>query len=927
MSTITGTEAGDTLNGGPTTDLIEGRGGDDYIRDEGGSSDIVRGNDGDDTIWVERTYTGAGGLITIEGGAGEDRIDAIGYLHAAPYDWRIDGGDGNDSLQVRYLTHFTADLGAGNDYIYVDMPLSGGVISLGSGADRIAMVSDYGRNPGSGDRYLTINGLGADDQIDLTVLSYGMSNWDQVTNLFASGHLRATQSGADVLIDIDRDGAGGAYDWNPLLRLTDRTLAQLSPLNLGGMPLNGGPVGLTYTTSASSYLYFSGTYGVDHLTAGEGVGRVILQGLAGDDVLVANNTGAGLWGDDGDDHLIGGASDDSFEGGQGDDVIEGGGGEDTLYFQSGDDTAATFVLGKAGPQNTGFGWDTVTGIEAVRATYAADHLSVDASMTGSVLFYAGSGDDVLIGGVGNDRLYGEYGDDQVSGGDGDDTLDDFGDGADIYDGGAGYDTISYTYSDRGVTIDLTVTTPQAGAYGDLDIVLNVEGVTGSAYADTLSGNDQANDLWGNSGDDILIGRGGTDELTGNDGNDYLDGGDGDDRLTGGAYIGDPLAGDDTLIGGAGTNYLAGGGGHDTFVVGKGYDVILDFQVGIDRVSVDNLFVLKVSEMVVGSDDPPFYSEVYVTLSNGTELMFERIRASDITNSIFTGLRSATLGGAGADTLSGTAGGDWIDGQGGADKLAGGQGADKLLGGDGDDTVFGDQDGDVLAGGAGNDLILGDDYDLQTDDGSDILNGDDGNDILIGGRGDDSLFGGAGDDILVTGVAKGGLTNGVALVDDIHLVDGGNDKVDGGEGFDTAYLIYAGRSEGVTLDNGASAANPIILGGQVTTSMTSIERLYFFGGTGDDAITAGAADDFLSSGGGKDVFDGGGGVDTASYFYLSTPLSVAVTLNGDVAANVTLGGVAGGSLRNIENVTGGDAADTLTGDGQANVLTGRGGDDI
>lgn len=574
MPTITGTEAADSLIGGSTTDLIEGLGGDDYIRDEGGDSDVVRGNDGNDTIWVERTSTGGGGLITIDGGGGDDTIDATGYFHATPYDWQVDAGDGNDSVELRFLTHFTANLGAGNDYIYVDMPLSGGVISLGSGVDRIALVSDYGRNPGPGDRYLTINGLGVDDRIDWTAFTFGMDNWDQVTSLFTSGHLRATQSGTDVLIDVDMDGVGGAYGWNPLLRLTDRTLAQLSPLNLGGMPLNGGAIGLTYTTSASSYPFFNGTQGVDHLTAGEGVGGVELQGLEGDDVLMANSAGSGLWGGDGDDHLVGGAGSDRFEGGQGDDLIEGGGGEDTLYFFSGDSTAATIVLGKAGPQNTGFGWDTVTGINSIRATSNADHLSVDASMTGSVLFYASSGDDVLFGGVGDDDLYGEDGNDQVSGGDGDDTLNDFGNGADVYDGGAGYDTISYLWSDRGLTVDLTVAAPQAGNYGHLDVVLNMEGVIGTPYADTFSGTDQANEFWGGNGDDVLTGRGGADDLTGGGGNDHLDGGDGDDLLTGGVYADDPSAGDDTLIGGAGNDTLISGQGADSLTGGTGNDVLI-----------------------------------------------------------------------------------------------------------------------------------------------------------------------------------------------------------------------------------------------------------------------------------------------------------------------------------------------------------------
>ncbi|MBO9709798.1 MAG: hypothetical protein J7521_16475 [Caulobacter sp.] len=789
MATITGTQASDTLTGGTATDFIDGLGGDDYIVDKGGDNDIIRGGAGDDQFWVERSYTGAGGLITLDGGAGDDWITAAGYFHAPAYDWRVDAGDGNDHLELRFLTRFSVELGAGNDYAYIDMPMSGGTISLGSGADRITFASDYGRNPGVGDRYLTISGLTGDDQIDLNALSSRMINWDRVTNLFASGHLRATQSGSDVLIDIDTDGAGGAYDWLPLLRLTDRTLAQLTPLNLSGMRLDGSAISLTYTTTASSYFYFNGSYGNDHLTAREVaavdgvVGYVSMNGLAGDDVLVANSTGSALTGGDGDDHLIGGAGNDSFEGGSGNDVIEGGGGNhNVLYFVAPDSTGATFVLGQAGPQNTGFGWDTITGVQEVRATINADHLSVDPSVTEGVLFYGGSGDDVLIGGAGDDQLYGEAGDDRAFGGDGNDKFYDMDGGNDVYDGGEGYDLIVYAYSDRGVTVDLTVATPQAGNRGGLDVVLNMEALYGSAYADTLLGTNQANVLWGNNGDDILIGRGGNDELTGGAGNDILDGGDGDDTLIGGFYIDDPMAGDDTLIGGAGFNYLTGGVGRDTFVVGKGHDVILEFQFGTDILSVDNLFVLKVSEkLVVGTDNQVFFSQVYVTLSNGSELEFQRIRASDITNALFTGLQTATLGDVTADTLFGTAAADWIEGQAGADKLSGLGGTDRLSGGDGDDTLHGDRGGDVLSGDAGNDILAGGaDADLLSGgdggdtlwggDGDDNLAGDDGNDVLDGGLGKDTVDGGAGDDTLILG-RDGDILDGAAGSDTLVLTSG------------------------------------------------------------------------------------------------------------------------------------------------------------
>jgi Ca2+-binding RTX toxin-like protein len=927
MSIITGTEANDTLYGETTTDLIEGLGGNDYIRDEGGDNDIIRGNGGNDTIWVQRSSGGSGGLITIEGGAGDDRIDATGFFHASAYNWLVDAGDGDDQLELRYLTRFTANLGAGNDYLYVDMPLSGGTITLGAGVDRVALVSDYGRDPGAGDRYLTINGLGAEDQIDLVVFTYGMTNWDKVTSLFVSGHLRATQSGADVLIDVDQDGVGGVYGWNPLLRLTDRTLAQLSPLNLSGMPLNGGPIGLTYTTSATSYPYFSGTYGNDHITAGEGSRNQMLQGLAGDDLLVANDSGSLLWGGDGADHLIGGAGNDAFEGGLGDDVIEGGAGDqDVLNLWA--DYGVTFVVGKAGAQNTGLGWDTVTGIEEIRASSYADHLSVDPSMTGGVQFYASSGDDVLIGGVGNDRLYGEDGNDQVSGGDGDDTLDDFGDGADVYDGGAGFDTMSYYSALRGVTIDLTVTTPQAGNVGGLDVVLNIEGVIGSIYADTLSGTDQANTLWGASGEDILLGRGGDDQLEGGPGNDYLDGGDGDDTLTGGFYSGDPSAGENTLVGGAGTNTMSGGGGRDTFVVGKGYDIIYDFQVGIDRLSVDNLFVREVSEMIAGPADAPFYSEVYVTLSNGSKLMLERIRASDITSSIFIGLRSAVLGGAGDDTLTGTTAGDWMEGQGGADRLSGGDGDDTLVGGSGNDVMAGGAGddayevtdaGDVVVenAGEGQDTVYAyvDGYVLSAQVETLILGagaytgiGNAQGNVLIGNGYDNNLVGGAGADVMIGGVGNDAYE--VANAGDIVIESAG-------QGQDTVYAyldgyVLAGQVETLVLGAGAytgsgNALANVLIGNSANNNL--------LGGAGADVMIGGAGNDAyeVTDAGDVVVENAGGGQDTVYAYVDSYVLSAQVE-------TLVLGA---GAYTGIGNAM----ANVLIGNGYDNILAGGAGADV
>jgi Ca2+-binding RTX toxin-like protein len=54
--------------------------------------------------------------------------------------------------------------------------------------------------------------------------------------------------------------------------------------------------------------------------------------------------------------------------------------------------------------------------------------------------------------------------------------------------------------------------------------------------------------------------------------------------------------------------------------------------------------------------------------------------------------------------------------------------------------------------------------------------------------------------------------------------------------------------------------------------------------------------------------------------------VVLTLNGATNTTVTVGGVAEDTIVNIENVTGGTAADILTGDGLVNFLLGNSGND-
>ena len=94
-------------------------------------------------------------------------------------------------------------------------------------------------------------------------------------------------------------------------------------------------------------------------------------------------------------------------------------------------------------------------------------------------------------------------------------------GKDIIDGGAGSDTVDYSWSTAAVSVNLTAKTA-SGGYAANDVLSNVENITGSIYGDVLTGDANANRLLGGAGNDTIDGGAG---------DDYLDGGAGTDTLS------------------------------------------------------------------------------------------------------------------------------------------------------------------------------------------------------------------------------------------------------------------------------------------------------------------------------------------------------------------------------------------------------------
>ena len=185
-------------------------------------------------------------------------------------------------------------------------------------------------------------------------------------------------------------------------------------------------------------------------------------------------------------------------------------------------------------------------------------------------------------------------------------------------------------------------------------------------------------------------------------------------------------------------------------------------------------------------------------------------------------------------------------------------------------------------------------------GDDFLEGGDGRDIIKGYAGNDTLQG-----------------------------HGGSDALDGGPGHDWASYADKGSIVRVTLAGSNDAT--VFVGGDAEDTVRNVESIE--GGqrrdhlVGDDVrniFKGGNGHDRLQGCGGNDTLDGEAGYDWAVYAEKTEPVHVAIFGSDD--ASVTVGNVVEDTIRNIENIEGGDGEDLFVGDGVSNTFKGGNGDD-
>ncbi|GAA0652651.1 peroxidase family protein [Brevundimonas lenta] len=584
--------------------------------------------------------------------------------------------------------------------------------------------------------------------------------------------------------------------------------------------------------------------------------------------------------------LTGTNSNDTMYGGDGNDTINGGGGKDALHGEGGNDilnaslnAQDAFLYGEAGD-------DVLNGDD------------------NDDILNGGDGNDILNGNDGKDYMLGGAGDDWMMGGDGVD---------DAYDGGDGIDTVDYSASGSGVSLNLSIPLdrllPDEGEGGDAegDVVVNVENLRGSAFADTLVGDGAANVIEGAAGADALNGGAGSDTASYRTSNAAVNVHLLLGTASGGHAQGDTLVSFENLIGSAFNDILTANNVANSIDGGAGADAMTGGGGG-DRYYVDNLGDTVVETTGGGLD--VVYASASWTLAGGVDV--EQLRAN------YAGPSGITLiGNELANTIIGGLAADILNGGLGADVILGGAGADTLIGGSG--AV------NVLQGGAGDDVYI-----LTAADTVVELAGE-GVDTVqtnlisrtLGANLENLLYNGAGN---FTGVGNA-LANVMtgAAGDDTLSGRGGNDSLEGGAGSDTAN--YASAAGAVAVDIALQTASADGDGGVDT--FTSIENATgsAFGDAlvGDSAVntlTGGAGNDVLTGRGGSDFLLGGDGVDTATY--AAAIGGVNVRLNGARALADGDGGV--DTLSSIENVIGSLFADTLVGWTTNNDLTGGLGSD-
>lgn len=829
---LTGNSGNNILNASTGTDTIEGGAGNDtYIIDSATADQVIENADeGTDTVQIAATYTlkanfenlVLAGAAAIHGTGNELNNFMIGTsgansLTGAAGNDTLDGAAGNDTLSG----------GDGDDVYYVDSDVV--IEQADDGNDTVFTSTDF---------------YGLDSNIENLVLT-------------GTDDLRAFGNSENNLII---GNAGNNYFFG------------------------SGGIDTMYGGNGDDYYELNNPAGIVFENADEGFDGVRvtfdytlgtnLEGLwlFSGDIGVGNELDNGIYGNSGNNSLVGGPGNDYLSSNGGVDTLVGGLGDDTYSLPDADSTII---------ENADEGIDTISiasGFAAGSYTLGANFENLNASALSSTtaftgignsynnLIVGGSGNDTLISDAGDDSLFGGSGNDSLVGGIGNDTLNG-GSGAlsgiDTLAGGAGND-VYYVDSSADVILEASgegVDTVYVIDDGNYTLGANIENVIITSSSVSVSGN----------GADNLF--------TGSANSDTLDGG----------------AGNDTLSGGSGSDTLIGGLGHDIYIIDSAEDLIVE------------------------------------NANEGTDSV-----QSSVSYTLVTNVENLTLTGTSNTSATGNSVNNSLTGNSGNNTLDGAAGADAMNGGAGDDTYIIDNIGDGITDSAGVDTVissisysLGSTLENLTLTGTSSLsgNGNNGNNVLVGNAGNNTLNGLAGNDTF-----EGGLGDDVYFVDGADTVTEnsgqGTDTIFSGADYTLdANVENLVLMTGTAASGGGNTSNNYITGNSNANTLT--------GGAGNDTLDGASGSDSLDGGSGDDTYfvDSSSdavselsGVGTGTDTVNSTSVTYTLATNVENLVLVGSANIAGTGNMDNNTITGNSGNNTLDGGSGDDTLAGSAGDD-
>ena len=901
---IVGTDGRDNLSNSDADKYIDGRSSNDTVNTTGDN-------------------------VTVEGGAGNDRINLLGGNNVS-----INGGAGSDlislgggSARIFYKDGDGSDLIYGYDsmttleFAYDSIERSGSDVAMKVGNSSITFKNT------SLARF--IEGVIGTDE-DETIANSASSKYVDARE----GNDTITNSGSNATL------VGGAGD--DVISLTGGSARIDYQLGEGNDTVYGyndrTTLGLEYseiTKSGADAVMRSGdgSVTIKDTSIAKILGGVV--GSGGNDNLSNSDAGKYIDAGAGNDTITNTASDATLDGGAGNDVINLNGGSAVVRYFDGDGNDT--VLG-AGANTT-----LDTEYDSINVTSDAIILKRgDGSITLKNLTAGFSFEDTLFGSNGDDSITNSEVGKYIIGGAGNDVISLDGAAVIEYSSGDGNDTIYGFDSDTTLDFDYD-SVAKSGA----DVVMKVgngsitfKNTSVVQFMGGVEGTDDNDNLSNADADKYIDGRAGNDIITNSGDNATIDGGAGDDviNLSGGsariAYqSGD---GNDTIFGFNANTTLDFD--YDS-VTQSGADVIM--KVGDGSITFKDTDLMTLLPRIVGTDGAD-------SISNADDLIYiDALAGNDtVTNS---GSNVTINGGAGNDVIS----------------LNGGAAFIQHSDGDGNDTVIGYNDRTTLGleissiGQSGENAILYVGDGSITFQNTDLLtvlpkvSGTNGANYLTNDAAFRYIDCGKGNDTVINSGA-GSTINGEDGANHIEN-SGANVYINGGNG--SADIINSGD-------------NTSIFGSMVNDTINnSGSGVLLHGNAGDDTITSSGENvtingdigsDVISLHGGSEVIlydQGGFGEENDTVYGASARTTLGFKYNSisksgnDVIANIYIskwgsitfkdasmayfvGGIAGtdgdDTLSNSEDkkyVDGRSGNDTLINSGAGSTVDGGTGDDV